>query len=109
MFLVVYWEGTPIDGHQAIEQQRRPSVSVLDNRAATYTKLEDLQAALRDGRQMIHVGKTDVTVWIPACSTFTCVLTRTGLPSNGQDPAATGQRGRSYRDLQVWLGECAVR
>ena len=53
---------TSIDRHQAIDQQRCPSVSALDNRAATYTKLGDLQAALRDGKEMIHAAKTDVTV-----------------------------------------------
>lgn len=54
---------TSIDQYQAIEQQRYPSVSSLDNRAATYTKLGDLQAALRDGKKMIHAARTDITVW----------------------------------------------
>lgn len=35
---------------------------ILDNRAATYTKLDNLRAALNDGRQMIQQEKADCLV-----------------------------------------------
>ncbi|MCJ1223891.1 hypothetical protein MMC12_000534 [Toensbergia leucococca] len=37
----------------------------LDNRAATLTKLGDLQAALKDARLMIKKDKTNHTVHLP--------------------------------------------
>ncbi|CAD6577406.1 MAG: hypothetical protein ASARMPREDX12_008336 [Alectoria sarmentosa] len=43
----------------AISQDAKAPVAVLDNRAATYTKLGNLQAALNDGRQMIQQDKAN--------------------------------------------------
>lgn len=43
---------------KAISQDAKAPVAVLDNRAATYTKLGNLRAALNDGRQMIQQEKT---------------------------------------------------
>lgn len=42
---------------KAIGQGSKAPVAVFDNRAATYTKLGDLRAALNDGRQMIQQEK----------------------------------------------------
>ncbi|KAL8653094.1 MAG: hypothetical protein Q9226_003987 [Calogaya cf. arnoldii] len=42
-----------------ISTEKQLDVSVLDCRAATYEKLGDLHAALRDGRRMISEYKTD--------------------------------------------------
>lgn len=53
------------DAQQTISQWPSPPLSVLDNRAATLTKLGNLPGALRDGRKMIQMGKTDVTVGDP--------------------------------------------
>ena len=47
---------------QAIPKNGETSLSVLDNRAATYTKLRDLRAALKDGHRMIRQDKTDSVV-----------------------------------------------
>ncbi|KAL8941939.1 MAG: hypothetical protein Q9216_001967 [Gyalolechia sp. 2 TL-2023] len=44
--------------NSVISSETTPSISVLDNRAATYEKLGDLQAALKDGRRMITDHKT---------------------------------------------------
>lgn len=43
--------------NSVITSELKPSISVLDNRAATYEKLGDLQAALKDGRRMIQDHK----------------------------------------------------
>jgi len=51
-----------IDVQQTISQWANPPLSVLDNHAATLTKLGNLPGALRDGRRMIQMGKTEVTV-----------------------------------------------
>lgn len=48
---------------QAINRSDRASISALDNRAATYIKLGDLQAALRDAKRMIDLEKSSATVW----------------------------------------------
>ena len=47
---------------QIILQKRKSPLGTLDNRAATYAKLGNLQAALRDGKSMIEEYKTDCTV-----------------------------------------------
>lgn len=47
---------------QALEQANEIAVNILDNRAATYEKLGDLQAALRDARRMISLKKTSCAV-----------------------------------------------
>ncbi|MCJ1398387.1 hypothetical protein MMC11_001585 [Xylographa trunciseda] len=58
-----------------------PSLSVLDNRAATYAKLEEFPKALADGRQMIHISKAEVKGYL-----------RTGqiLQLMGKDKTALG-------------------
>ena len=47
---------------QAISQDAKAPVAVLDNRAATYSKLGNLRAALNDGRQMIQQEKSNCSV-----------------------------------------------
>jgi hypothetical protein len=37
-------------------------VGILDNRAATYTQLQEFALALRDGKQMIRSDKKDARV-----------------------------------------------
>jgi F-box/TPR repeat protein Pof3 len=44
---------------EGIEAAARPSVGQLDQRAASYDKLNDLNAALKDGRDMIRIDKKD--------------------------------------------------
>ncbi|KAL8989395.1 MAG: hypothetical protein Q9177_001708 [Variospora cf. flavescens] len=44
--------------NSVIFQEKIPAIDVLDNRAATYEKLGDLHAALKDGRRMITDHKT---------------------------------------------------
>ncbi|KAL9017749.1 MAG: hypothetical protein Q9185_004906 [Variospora sp. 1 TL-2023] len=44
--------------NSVIFQEKNPAIDVLDNRAATYEKLGDLHAALKDGRRMITDHKT---------------------------------------------------
>ncbi|MCJ1281109.1 hypothetical protein MMC26_000427 [Xylographa opegraphella] len=58
-----------------------PPLSTLDNRAATYTKLEEFPKALADGRHMIQVAKAEVTGYL-----------RTGqiLQLMGKDKTALG-------------------
>lgn len=51
-----------VDVRQIINQERKPSLNILDNRAATYAKLGNLQAALRDGRSMIQDRRTSCSV-----------------------------------------------
>ena len=48
---------------EAIVQGDRDCVAALDNRAATHTKLGNLQAALRDGRLMIQKERVSCLVW----------------------------------------------
>ncbi|KAL8830921.1 MAG: hypothetical protein Q9170_005523 [Blastenia crenularia] len=44
--------------NSVISKEGKPPITALDSRAATYEKLGDLQAALKDGRQMILEYKT---------------------------------------------------
>ncbi|KAL9121792.1 MAG: hypothetical protein Q9187_001644 [Circinaria calcarea] len=48
----------------AILEDADPPLSIWDNRAATYTKLGDLQSALRDGKRMIHKEKAEVSGYL---------------------------------------------
>lgn len=50
--------------NKAISQDAKAPVAVLDNRAATYTKLGNLRAALNDGRQMIQQGKANCSGYL---------------------------------------------
>lgn len=36
----------------------KPSLTLFDNRAATYEKLNNLAAALRDGKKMLELDKS---------------------------------------------------
>lgn len=45
-----------------LEKWANPPLSVLDNRAASYEKLNDLTKALKDAREMIVQEKADVSV-----------------------------------------------
>lgn len=58
---------------KAISQDAKAPVAVLDNRAATYTKLGNLRAALNDGRQMIQQEKTKCSV-LQRAYAFICLL-----------------------------------
>jgi len=72
-----YEEST--NAQQTILRWTNPPLSVLDNRAATLTKLGNLPGALRDGRKMIHMEKTEVTVGAQlSLSWFTVVLVSGG-------------------------------
>ncbi|KAI9825660.1 MAG: hypothetical protein M1832_001004 [Thelocarpon impressellum] len=44
---------------EAIELSEEVDAGLFDNRAATSEKLGDLTAALRDGKAMIHLDKSD--------------------------------------------------
>ena len=50
---------------KVISQEDQHLLVTLDNRAATLTKLGDLQAALKDARLMIKKDKTNHTVHLP--------------------------------------------
>ncbi|MCJ1415489.1 hypothetical protein MMC32_001821 [Xylographa parallela] len=65
----------------AVAQCDDPPLSILDNRAATYTKLEEFPKALADGRHMIQVAKAEVKGYL-----------RTGqiLQLMGKDKTALG-------------------
>ena len=52
--------------NQAISSLSRPTISLLDNRAATYEKLEDLNSALKDARDTIKLAEADVTGYLRA-------------------------------------------
>ena len=43
-----------------------PSVQLLDNRAVCYERLDDLQAALKDAKKAIQLGKADPTGYLRA-------------------------------------------
>lgn len=45
-----------------------PSLSLYDNRAATYDKLKDYNAAVKDGREMIKLDKKDVKGYLRTAS-----------------------------------------
>jgi F-box/TPR repeat protein Pof3 len=47
-----------------ISELHDPPLSILDNRAATYSKLEDLPKALKDGKRMIHLDKKEATGYL---------------------------------------------
>lgn len=51
---------------QAIVQDAKAPIGIYDNRAATHTKLGNLRAALRDGKEMIQQEKTNCMVNRPA-------------------------------------------
>ncbi|KAI9810245.1 MAG: hypothetical protein M1827_006379 [Pycnora praestabilis] len=44
--------------NEAVARSHVTSVSLLDNRAATFEKLQDFPCALRDGKRMIHLEKS---------------------------------------------------
>ncbi|CAL5869272.1 uncharacterized protein PFLUO_LOCUS3500 [Penicillium psychrofluorescens] len=44
---------------EALNQKNGDTIGVLDNRAATYSKLEQLDQARRDAKQMIKLGKNN--------------------------------------------------
>ena len=50
------------DMRQVIARCEDPPLSILDNRAATYTKLEEFPKALADARHMIQLSKAEVKV-----------------------------------------------
>lgn len=52
--------------NQAISQETSPSPTLLDNRAATYEKLEDIKSALKDARTAIKIYERDVTGYLRA-------------------------------------------
>jgi tetratricopeptide (TPR) repeat protein len=52
---------------EGIDASLSPNVDLLDCRAATFEKLGNLDAALRDGRRMIQLNKKSVKVSMPVC------------------------------------------
>ena len=49
---------------QLVTNRKRPPIQALDRRAAAYIGLQDLPAALRDGRKAIRLYSKDVEVRI---------------------------------------------
>lgn len=45
-----------------------PSLSLFDNRAAAYDRMEDYNAAVKDGREMIRLNKKDVKGYLRTAS-----------------------------------------
>lgn len=53
---------------EAIESMTIPTTGMLNNRAASYEKLENYNAACKDGRHMIKLDKSDAKVGLrPHC------------------------------------------
>jgi hypothetical protein len=69
-----------------------PPLTLFDNRAATYQKLEKPLKALRDGERMIRMARSDATVRPPLLSSLSNMP---GVPPYGQDPDGDGQRRQS--------------
>ena len=57
-------------------------LELLDQRAATYMKLEDYNSALKDGRMMIKSFKSEVKVILFCLILMTWLLIRTGLSAH---------------------------
>lgn len=71
---------------QAIGAVTKPSLTLFDNRAATHEKLNDLQAALRDGKQMLELDKSYVQVSdVAQDQDGLATYTETGLLAGRQD------------------------
>ena len=88
---------------QVIQQERKPPLKLLHSRAATHTKLGDLQAAMRDGRAMIQEYKTSCSVYSqPKSATVKSVLIRTGLPSYRSSPQSIRQKRRCVEHIPIW-------
>ncbi|KAL9008868.1 MAG: hypothetical protein Q9173_006051 [Seirophora scorigena] len=73
--------------NSAIFQENNPAIDVLDNRAATYEKLGDLHAALKDGRRMITDHKTS------------CVTQ--GLSTDWKNSSIVGETYDCFGNLQL--------
>lgn len=65
------------DQTQALLQKGADTVGLLDNRAATYCKLEQYDQARRDARNMIKQGKEDDRVSDAVCRARNMVLNGT--------------------------------
>ena len=80
---------------EGIESMSIPSVSILNNRAASFEKLENFKLAVKDGRDMIKIDKKDVRVSEISCletaEILECALRSTGLSSNWKYPPENGQ------------------
>ncbi|KAL8763916.1 MAG: hypothetical protein Q9184_000359 [Pyrenodesmia sp. 2 TL-2023] len=50
--------------NSVISHDKNPAIEALDNRAATYEKLGDLHAALKDGRRMVSEYKSSCTGYL---------------------------------------------
>jgi F-box/TPR repeat protein Pof3 len=61
---------------QAIEQAIRPTVEQYDQRAASFEKIKNFNAALKDGRQMIRVDQQDIKGYLRTGS----ILEKVGKP-----------------------------
>ncbi|CAO1605529.1 hypothetical protein XANCAGTX0491_009045 [Xanthoria calcicola] len=87
--------------NSVISTEKRLDVSVLDCRAATYEKLGDLHAALKDGRRMISDYKADCAVrfFAQTGSIHGYSLISQGLSEDWQDTSVAGQRYCCFRDL----------
>lgn len=55
-------KGSPLTICQALNQKDADTIGILDNRAATYCKLEDFEKARRDSRHMIKKANQDERV-----------------------------------------------
>jgi F-box/TPR repeat protein Pof3 len=53
---------------KGIETCEKPALSLYDYRAATYDKLERFSDAVKDGREMIKLDKTDVKGYLRTAS-----------------------------------------
>lgn len=52
--------------NEAIESEPHPTVSLLDNRAATHDKLGDITSALKDAKTTIRIHEKDPTGYVRA-------------------------------------------
>lgn len=74
---------------QALKMKPSDPVGILDNRAATYCKLENFDLALRDAKQMIKTDRCDERVnisFLSFCFENCLLRKRSGIPAICQDP-----------------------
>ena len=78
-------------------------ITIRDNRAATFTKLGNLDAALNDGRKMIQQEGNSCTVWLSRLKCWISVhLIFLGVPPCWENFAASRKTGTGHEDLPAW-------
>lgn len=91
------------DQTQALNQKGADTVSLLDNRAATYCKHEQYDQARRDARSMIKQGKEDDRVSDAACRALDTAERYIGVSALCQSPSSRGKARQSSGGLCIWL------